>query len=249
MGGTNYVSLSQAVALQRSLDVSAHNLANANTAGFKAARPLFASLVDDSNGSGPLESVNYVQDKGDFIDQSQGALVQTGNPLDIALSGEGWFSYETAGGQTAFGRDGRLAVGADGDLITLTGARILDAAGSPISLPFEVGSQISIGDDGTISSLVGDALGQIGVFQPPNKSQMDAIGGGLYLSGGGAAGNPIESGRFKITQGFIEQSNVQPVLEMTRMMEIQRAYQRSVNLMNDENDLTKQSIQRLGRII
>jgi flagellar basal-body rod protein FlgF len=249
MGSTNYVSLSQAVALQRSLDVSAHNLANTNTAGFKAARPMFASLVDESNGNGPVDSVNYVQDKGDIIDQSQGALAQSGNPLDVALSGEGWFSYETATGQTAFGRDGRLAIGVDGDLVTLTGARILDAGGSPISLPFEVGSQFSIGDDGTISSVDGEILGQIGVFQPPDKSKMTAIGGGLYMSGAGRAGELVETGQFKIAQGFIEQSNVQPVLEMTRMMEIQRSYERSVNLMNDENDLTKQAIQRLGRIV
>lgn len=249
MGNTNYVSLSLAVALQRSLDVSAHNLANAGTAGYKSAQPIFESMVNAATESDPDAAISYVQDKGDYIDKSQGALTRTDNPLDVALSGAGWFAYESLGGQTAFGRDGRLMVSGDGSLSTLSGARILGPGGSAITLPAESAGQISIARDGTITSFDGAVLGEIGVFQAPSSTQLTAIGGGLYLPKNSSDASLIPMEDFKIAQGFIENSNVQPVLEMTKMMEIQRAYERSINLMSGENDLTRQAIQRLGRVI
>ena len=248
MAGTTYVSLSQATVLQRSLDVVAHNLANVNTVGYKAVRPLFASLVERTNGNN-RGGVSFVQDKGNFVDPSQGALLQTGNSLDVALSGDGWFSYENKNGVRAYGRDGQLAVSADGALTTATGARILDDGGAPVSIPAEVGGNISIAADGTISSAKGEVLGQIGVFSLPSGADLNPIGGGLYVAPNGVTGKPMDAVDYKVSQGYVEQSNVQPILEMTRMIEIQRAYERSANLMSGGDDLSRQAIRRLGRAV
>lgn len=247
MGNANYVSLSLATALQRSMDVAAHNMANASTAGFKASRPLFES-VDPSGAADPDEAVNYVQDRGTYVDTSQGALIATGNPLDLAVSGGGWFGYQAEGGQTAYGRDGRLTIDADGQLATLAGAPIIDLNGSPVTLPSEVGQAITIARDGTITDSAGATLGQIGVFRIEDVDSMTAIGNGLYLTVGGA-GQAVPDDGSQVVQGSVEQSNVQPVVELTRLMDIQRAYERAVKLMNDENELTRQAIQRLGRVV
>ncbi|MGD9863427.1 MAG: flagellar hook-basal body complex protein [Pseudodonghicola sp.] len=246
MGNGNYVSLSLATALQHSIDLAAHNMANASTAGYKAMQPLFEAV--EPEGELTETSVSYVQDNGTYIDQSQGALIATGNPLDLALSGPGWIGYETEGGNTAYGRDGRLTINADGQLATLSGAPVLNPSGVPITLPQALGQQIIITQDGDITDLEGTVLGQLGIFRMPDVNQMTPIGNGLYLIDG-AAGEVTPDADTRISQGFIEQSNVQPIVEMTRLMDIQRAYERASKLMTDQNDLTKQAIQRLGRVV
>jgi len=248
MGSTNYVSLSLTVALQRGMDVAAHNLANAGTVGFKAAHPLFESMVSQSDSGSTDSQVSYLQDKGDFVDKSQGSLMRTDNPLDVALSGSGWFAYQGPIGQTAFGRDGKLLVDVQGALTTLGGAKILDPGGAPISLPLETGDRVSIGSDGSISTYNGVVVANIGVFEPPNEGNLTSIGSGLYIPKDQAAGALVPATKFQISQGFLEQSNVQPVLEMTRMMAIQRAYEQSVKLLSSDSDLTQQALQRLGRL-
>ncbi|MDK3016724.1 flagellar basal-body rod protein FlgF [Pseudodonghicola flavimaris] len=246
MGNGNYVSLSLATALERSMDLAAHNMANASTAGYKSTQALFESI--EPEGGDPDMATSYVQDNGTYTDMSQGALIATGNPLDIALTGEGWLSYQTEGGATAYGRDGRLTVNADGQLATLSGAPVLNRAGNPITLPQALGQQIIFTQDGTITDLEGGVLGQIGIFRLPDVNQLVPMGNGLYLSGEDL-GEVIPETDTRLSQGFIEQSNVRPILEMTRLMDIQRAYERASKLMTDENDLTKQAIQRLGNVV
>ncbi len=245
MGNSNYVSLSLATALQRSMDLAAHNMANASTAGYKAAQPLFEAVQPD--GTSDTE-ISYVEDRGTYLNVSQGAMLATSNPLDLALSGPGWFSYEAGAGATAYGRDGRLTVNADGQLSTLAGAPILNQGGAPITLPQALGQEITISGDGTITDAEGTILGQIGIFRVPDVDKLVPIGGGLYLYGD-AAGGMAPDTETQIAQGFIEQSNVQPIVEMTRLMDIQRAYERAAKLMSDSNDLTRQAIQRLGRVV
>jgi len=245
MGNADYVSLSLATALQRSMDMAAHNMANASTAGYKATQPLFEAVQPESENE---TAISYVEDRGSYLNPSQGALVATGNPLDVALSGAGWLAYQSEGGATAYGRDGRLTVNADGQLSTLSGAPVLNQGGAPITLPRALGQEITISGDGTITDAEGAVLGQIGIFRLPDVNQLMPIGGGLYLYNGAADGVGPEA-ETKLAQGFVEQSNVQPILEMTRLMDIQRAYERAAKLMSDSNDLTRQAIQRLGRVV
>lgn len=245
MGTTNYVSLSLATALERSLDLAAHNMANASTAGFKASQPLLEA-VDPTNSGDDTQAVNYVQDKGIYVDMSQGTFVPTGNPLDVAVNGEFFFGYEAPGGETAYGRDGRLTLNTDGQLVTMGGSPVVDISGAAITIPAETGTQVTIANDGTITDRDGGTVGRIGLFSVDNPSLLEPIGNGLFLAGGTQA-EQTENGT--ISQGFIEQSNVQPVVEMINLMDIQRAYERAVQLMRDENDLTKQAIERLGRVL
>ncbi|TDK50214.1 flagellar hook-basal body complex protein [Antarcticimicrobium luteum] len=245
MSNADYVSLSLATALQRSMDMSAHNMANATTAGYKSMHPLFEAVQPDGEED---MAVSYVEDRGTYLNSSQGALIATGSPLDLALSGTGWFSYQTGTGATAYGRDGRLTVNSDGQLSTLTGAPILNRGGAPITLPQALGQDITISADGTITEADGGILGQIGIFRVPDVDRLVPIGGGLYLYGD-AGGAAVPDDETVIAQGFVEQSNVQPVVEMTRLMDIQRAYERAAKLMSDSNDLTRQAIQRLGRVV
>ncbi len=246
MGSANNVSLSLASAMQRSLDVAANNMANATTAGYKATRPLLESVSRD--GSTDPEAISYVRDSGSYMDTSQGAMIPTGNPLDLAISGTDWFSYKTPEGQTAYGRNGRLVVNANSQLTTLSGAPILDDGGSPITLPEEVGQNIAVARDGTMTDLNGATLGQIGLFRVPDPNQLLAIGNGLYVLPPGASEVGQSSGS-QVMQGYSEQSNVQPAIEMIRLMEIQRTYERAVQVMNDASELTKQAIRRIARTV
>lgn len=245
MGTTNYVSLSLATALERSLDLTAHNLANASTAGFKTQHPMLEA-VDPTNSGNETEAVNYVQDKGIFVDMSQGSFVPTGNPLDIAVSGEMFLGFEGPGGETVYGRDGRLTVDAEGRLVTMAGSPVVDISGAPITVPPETANAVTIAPDGTVTDQDGGNIGRIGLFSVDNPNLLAPIGNGLYLANG-ATIEQTEDGT--ISQGFIEQSNVQPVLEMIKLMDIQRAYERSVELMNNDDELLKQAIQRLGRVV
>lgn len=247
MGTTSYVSISLATALERSLDLAAHNMANASTAGYKAQHPLLES-VDPSNSGDDTQSVSYVKDEGIYVDLSQGALVQTGNSLDIAVTSQGWLGYQTEDGQTAYGRDGRLSVNNEGQLVNLAGNPVVDEGGAPITIPQEVAHLVQIAEDGTLTDQNGGAIGRIGLFNVPSFASASPIGNGLFLPNPQAnAPTPIETPQF--AQGFIEQSNVKPVVEMIHLMDIQRAYERATNLMSDDNDLTKQAIQRLGRVV
>ena len=244
MGSTGYVSLSLASALERSLDATAHNLSNASTAGYKAFRPVFEA-VESETVSASGDAISYVRDGGSYVDPAPGAIMPTGNPLDLAISGGAWFQFETDGDQVAYGRNGRLVVDIEGRLTTTSGHALLDAGGGPIVLPDDVGQEISIASDGTITGPDGALLGQVGLYDVESDALMHPIGNGLYISPLAQAAVPAEGST--VTQGFVEASNVQPIIEMTRMIDIQRAYENSLRLVGEEDSLTKQAIQRLGR--
>lgn len=247
MDNSTYVSLSLALSLERSLDVTANNIANSNTAGFKAGRADFESLVQQVSNGSNSGTLSYVNNAGAHLDDRPGPLQKTGNPLDVALSGDGWFSYQTGTGQTAFGRDGRMSVDAQGNLVTVGGAKVLDAAGSPIAIPAGSSAGLQIGADGTITDRNGQTLGKIGVFNVPGIATFQRSDGGMFVPPEGTAAGQTTATDYKVAQGFLEQSNVEPVLEMTRMMQIQRAYDRAMKLMDDQDSLRQQTLSQLGR--
>lgn len=243
MSNISYVSLSQATALERSLNLTAHNLANASTAGYRAVHPLFESVEDASGGN----DISYVRDRGAYLDLTNGALMPTGNPLDIALSGDGWLSFQLENGETGYSRHGQLVVDVDGQVKTTTGKALLDAGGGPITLPDDVGQDVTITTDGTITDPNGAIIGTIGVLTIEQGARMQPLGGGMYQLPVNAAA-PQQAENPSVKQGYVESSNVQAVLEMTRLIDIQRAYENSVKLMNQDDDLIKTAIQRLGRV-
>lgn len=244
MAGVDYVSLSLTTVLERSLDTTANNIANLSTTGFKAGRPIL-DAVTLGDGNGESQKASFVQDKGFYLDMDQGELSKTGNPLDIAVSGKDWFSYEVDGGFRVFGRDGRLAVAPDGTLVTSSGAAILDITGGRVSLPPETGTSFVVARDGTVTDESGSILAQIGIFAIDEPDNLRPIGGGLYLPPDGAGA--VTSTQSTILQGFLEQSNVQGTLEITRLMEIQRAYERAVKIIDQADQLTRSAIQRISQ--
>ena len=242
MSNISYVSLSQATALERHLNTTAHNLANATTSGYKSVHLLFESVEDTSTD----RDISYVQDRGSYLDLRNGALIPTGNPLDIAISGEGWMAFQMENGDTGYSRHGRLVADVDGQLKTPAGRPVLDAGGGPITLPEGVGQDITITAGGTITDRTGAVLGTLGVLSIEQGARMVPLGGGMYqIPSGAAAPQPLDNPQVK--QGFVENSNVEAVLEMTRLIDIQRAYENSVKLMSQDDDLTKAALQRLGR--
>ena len=246
MDNTTYVALSLARAMQRDLDVTANNIANANTAGFKAERIQFSSYLFPDDGQEVGGGTNFVVDKGSFLDQTQGALTRTDNPLDIAMKGDAYFSYRTTDGQTAFGRDGQLALDREGYLITLSGNRILDEGGGDITVPPGAG-KIMISPDGTVASDETGVLGRIGMFDVPDIQSYLRLGNSMLVPPAGRESLARPAQGSEILQGSIELSNVSSVMEVTRLMTIQKAYDQAVKLMTTEDDLRKDFLRRLSQ--
>ena len=248
MDSVAYLPISLASALRRDLDVTANNIANADTAGFRRERVAFESYLQQAQGLAADADVAFVVDGGSFLDEAQGALMQTGNPLDVALQGRGWFGYEMPDGTRAYGRDGRLTLDPQGNLVTQSGAQILDAGGAPLAVaPGDVNA-ISIARDGTLTGPDGAVVGQVGMFEVPDIQAYERRGAGMFVAADPAAAAPVAPAEdTAMVQGAIEGSNVQPVVEMTRLMDIQRSYERAMKLVSTEDDLRRDALSRLGR--
>lgn len=244
MDNIGYISLSSAAMLERTLNVTANNLANANTGGFRASRNNFEELVADTERSGDMERVSYALDRS-YVDLATGPIEQTGNPLDLAIRGSGWFGYQAADGTLGLGRDGRFVLDQEGMLRTSAGHNVLDAGGGPVMIPPGT-ADISIAADGTIVNQNGEAVGQIGLFDEPGIAGWLPAGNGMFVPPQGAA-DLTASVDSTMIQGYTEKSNVNSVLEMTSMIDTQRAYDRSMTLANGADELRKQTLARLGK--
>ena len=250
MDNSTHVSLSLASAMMRNLDVTTNNIANANTTGFKSERIVFESYLHRDEGRAANEETAYVLDRGSYLDESQGAVTRTGNPLDVALEGQGWLSYRTPEGQTAYGRDGRFTIDQQGNLVTVNGAQVLDAGGGPIALPPDLAGGITISADGSISAGEAGVIGQLGIFTLADAQAYERIGGGMFIPPENRETQPpLPDVDTKVVQGAVETSNVQPVVELTRMMEIQRAYERSIKMLTGNDDLRRDTLSRLARAV
>ncbi len=242
-----YVGLSRQMALRRMLDVTANNVANMNTTAFRAERPVFDDFVSRVRNGDPTA---FVVDRATYTDTREGTLAMTGNPLDVAIRGDAWFQVETPDGPR-FTRDGRLGRAPDGRLVTVDGHSVLDAAGAPIELPDDVGP-VSIGADGSISYEVPGAdgggqavvIGQLGLFTLPGAQGLPRDPGGLVRPPPGSA--PQAAERATLVQGALEGSNVQPIQEMVRLVELTRAYGESNRLVESENERQRNAINKLG---
>ena len=242
MDTTGYLPLATAVGLQRGLDVTANNLANSSTAGYRANRLVFEELLASRPSAEP---VAYGHDRMSYTDTREGVLTTTGNPLDMAIQGQGWFGYETEDGQIALGRDGRFVVDPEGNLLTTMGRPVLDAAGGAIVLPLDAGVP-SVGRDGTISDATGANLGQIGIFQAEGIETWKRVGETMFVP---RDGTPVQLEAVEtpvLIQGALEQSNINPISEMVRLIEIQRAFDQTMRMAENHNDLRKSTLSRLG---
>lgn len=239
MDNTLYASLAGQNALNRKLDSIANNMANISTTGYKTENTQFESIFKNLKADG--KGIDFVYDVTSTTDFTQGALEQTNNDLDIAISGDGMIAAQGDGGKTYYTRDGRLSRNVDGNLVmTATGYPILDNAGAAIQIAEGI-NKIAIGNDGTISG-DGQQIAKIGVyaFNPLDISRNDS---GLYTMKTQAE----ISTEAKIHQGFLEGSNVNAVKTLTEMIQVQRAYEAGKGLMDNEDQRIRNAISRLGQ--
>ncbi|WP_114375073.1 flagellar basal-body rod protein FlgF [Elioraea thermophila] len=243
MDTTTYVGLSRLVALQRQTEMTAHNIANANTPGFKASRMLFSDyLVTQHRVTQPIGArpVQFVQDRGTHRDFSPAAMQKTENPLDIALGAEGFLVFATDRGER-YGRNGRLAIDPEGRLVGSDGSPVLSEAGAPIVVaPTDV--RISIAPDGTVSTENGP-IGRLRVVRFEDPQALKAEGANLYA----AEEAPVPVAEPKIAQGMVEEANVEPVVELVTLMTQLREFQFTTQLVEQEGERRAQAIERLTR--
>jgi flagellar basal-body rod protein FlgF len=256
MQNTLLVGLSRQMVLERQLDVISNNIANVNTNGFKADRSLFEEFLTsgahEDNFSGKDRRVSYVQDRGTFRDFSQGAVQQTGNPLDVAISGAGFMVVQGQGGER-YTRDGNLQINSQGQLVTNTGAPVLGTAGPIVFQPTD--HDIVVSADGTITVQEGAARtdsirGKLRLVSFTDAQKLIKQGNDLYSAGTGGAGGAVAQADTKSTfqQGFVEKSNVNSVMEMSHMVEVMRTYTNIANILQQQSDMHKNAIDKLADV-
>lgn len=237
------VGLSAQLALRRSMEVVANNVANVSTAGFKRENPLFEQVladIDSSDRSGGAAQVAFVRDWGVLRDLSAGSFEQTGGALDLAIDGNAYFAVQTADGER-FTRDGQFKMDLNGRLVTVAGDAVL-GEGGPIVIPSNA-KDIKIAADGTISTADGQ-VGRIRLASFENERKLRKEGGNLYVSDDPAL--PAQNAR--VNQGFVERSNVQGVSEITRMIEISRAYSAVSESLSQTEETLKRAVSKLGEV-
>jgi flagellar basal-body rod protein FlgF len=247
MDNSLLVSLSHQLAAYRSMDVIANNIANASTPGFKretAKFEEFVSMVAPSEGQTGLQSVSFVKDAGISRDLTQGGILNTGAPFDFAINGNGYFTVQTPQGMR-YTRDGHFSLDANGNIVNSDGYALQGDGGAITITPND--GDIQVGADGTVSSVVNGIANQIGKLQVVNFANERALvkeGSNLYST----TQAPVTATNVTIGQGKLESSNVQPVLEISHMLEVMRAYQATASLSQSQEDMIRQAITQLGQV-
>jgi flagellar basal-body rod protein FlgF len=236
MDAAGYATLNRQSGLLREMAVVANNIANVSTAGYRREGVVFSEYVAAMDED---PSLSMAHASGRHVDLAQATLAQTGGRFDLAIQGEGFFLVETPEGERLT-RAGMFTPNAEGELVTPDGHRLLDAGGAPVFVPPDVGA-VALSRDGTLSAN-GEPVAQIGLWQPADPMALRHHAGTLF---DGGEVEPVENGT--VMQGMLEDSNVQPVSEIARMIEVQRAYELGQKFLDAEDDRVRGVIQALGR--
>ncbi len=245
MDTTLSIALSHQVARRRQMDLIANNIANMSTTAFKRENVMFGEYLREADGksSKSLRQISFVQDFGITRNMSDGKLETTGNKFDIALSGDGMFQVQKKNGDLAYTRNGHLALSDDYTLITSTGQAILDEGGKPIQLPPNT-NDIEIASDGTISSRTVGIIAKISVVAFADNSKLKKIGDNMF-----SANSPTQPATdYTILQGVTESSNVQAIIEITRMIEVSRSYIKTAKLLERLQESQSKAINQLAKV-
>lgn len=238
MENTGYVALSLATGLQNKMELIANNIANVNTNGFKSSNMKFKEYVFDASNQ---KSLSMVEDYGNYRNFSPGSIESTGNPLDVALIGNGFMAVMTPTGEK-YTRNGAMQLDTKGQLVSSAGDVIADTGGKPITIPAGA-TDISIIQDGTVSA-DGQAVGRLKVVKFEDPQQLSPVGNSLFTTT--QTGTPDDA--TSITQGAVEGSNVNSVIEMTNMIEVMRKYESVARILQTEHDSQTSMIQRIAKI-
>ncbi|WP_342108180.1 flagellar basal-body rod protein FlgF [Methylobacterium sp. SI9] len=242
MQSSLYVSLSAQLALEQRLNTVATNVANLGTAGYRAEEVKFGTILSQAG----KREVAFATPGDTFLSRRGGPLTKTDSPLDVGLNGDGWLAVR--GGQgTVYTRDGRMQISAAGDLQDLSGRPILDPGGSPLTVDPE-GPPITIGLDGIITQGV-NQIGALGVFRLDPAATLTRVNGGAVASD--RPGVPIldfnQRGEttVRVQQGFQEGANVNPVMEMARLIELTRTFQSAAAAVSESESSLQDAIRGL----
>lgn len=237
MDNANYTTLNRQSGLLRDMQTVAQNIANMATTGYRAESVIFSEFVADLGPNDPSLSMANTTARSSNL--TQGALTLTNGTFDVAIEGDGFFMVATPDGERLT-RAGVFTPSGDGNLVAPDGALLLDAGGAPIFVPPDA-QNISIASDGTMSA-DGNPLAQIGLWTA-DPLQMTRAEGVRFDPGGPPTA--IEDG--KILQGFIESSNVDAIVEVARMIEVQRAYELGQTFLDREDERVRTAIRTIGQ--
>ncbi|MBM3556459.1 MAG: flagellar basal-body rod protein FlgF [Alphaproteobacteria bacterium] len=242
MDNTGYVALSHQIALQKRMELVANNLANMNTTAFQGERVLFEQFLYKDVETN--RRVAYVQDFGTMRSTEEGTLSPTGNQLDIAISGRGFFSVNGPGG-VRYSRNGNLRIDRDARLVTRDGYPVLDANGAAITLgPRD--KNVTIAPDGAVSTETGPK-GRIALVNFRNEHALLKEGTGLYRPAPGQQPTAPERGT-AVVQGMLEGSNVKPILEMSLMIDVQRQFEAAGRFQDTMHELRRRAVDKIGKV-
>ena len=245
MENASFIALSMQSALLRKMDVIANNLANMNTTGFKGEKTMFIEHLLQSKGGDSFfgRKLSYVRDIATMLDMSDGPVKETGNPLDIAINGEGFFVVQTGQGER-YTRNGRFQLDVEGQLVTQNGDPVLADGGQPLFFgPTDV--TIEIARDGTVSTENG-TLGRLRVVRFENEQEMQKTGGTLF-STDTTRFPPEDVEQPVVMQGVLESSNVKAILELSAMIKVQRAYDGVRTFIEKEDERMRSMVREMAR--
>ncbi|MCE6960928.1 flagellar hook-basal body complex protein [Cereibacter sphaeroides] len=236
MDAAGYTTLTRQAGLMREMQSVANNIANLSTTGFRREGVVFTEHVARLDAE---PSLSMASASARHVDLSAGGLAHTGGTFDFAIQGEGFFLIETPAGQR-LSRAGSFTPSAEGELVNAQGDRLLDEGAAPIFVPPDA-TGITLAADGTLSA-DGQPMGRVGLWQASDPLDLRHEGGTLFSAEGGV--EPAEGAT--LVQGSLEESNVDPVSEVSRMIEVQRAYELGQSFLDREDDRIRTTVRILG---
>ena len=237
MESLSQINLSRQMALRSLMDVTANNIANMNTPGFKSQNLAFSQQIKEAQAK-----TSQDENLATYRDLSQGVLSPTFNKLDMAIQGEGYFAVQTQEG-VRYTRDGSFALNNNGQIVTKSGYPVLNNAGAPLAV--QSGAvQVNVAEDGTVSTEKG-SVGKLKVAAFDDPQNLLPLGDNLQ-SAENAREKPLQ--KPQVIQAMLENSNVQPIFEMNKMIEILRLYQSTQNILSTDHEMARGMIQKLTKV-
>lgn len=233
------VGLSGQIATEQRLTSLAQNVANSRTVGFRATEIRFDEVLKKADDA----QISMVSEGREFISSRTGGLEKTGNTLDFAIAGDAWFSVQTDAGNVMT-KDGRFTVNNVGGLTTLSGKPVLDAGGAPIQLD-PTGGPVQVGTDGSIVQNSRQVAG-LGLYSFEPGLDFVRYGESAFI--GNASVAPIvDRSEVGVMQGYVEQSNVNPIQEITRLITVQRGFEQNAAAVEKSEDSLQRLIQAMNK--
>ena len=246
MDNTKYVALSRQMGLWKQMDIVSNNMANMNTSGFKQDEAIFTSYIVETKraeGFGKVPVV-FTQDFGIFKDFQEGAFQETGNQLDVAIQGDGFFALETAQGER-YTRKGQFSLDYEGKIVTKEGDILLSENSEPFFIaPGE--KEIFISETGDVATENG-VIGRLKVVAFADNQKLKKIGNTMFEN---VDGNTMEVGvaDVRIKQKMVEKSNVEPIVEMSKMIKLQRSYEYVQQMIDEEHERLSNTISTYAQL-